>query len=60
MPGNINGDDSVSIEDVILALKIATKLTGIQIFAGGDLKCDNVMGFEEAFYVLQNAAGLRN
>jgi hypothetical protein len=61
VPGDINGDTSVTIADAILALQVlsATVPAGTAVSAAADANGDGRIGLAEAVWILQVTAGLR-
>lgn len=59
-PGDLNGDGSVTLPDLITALKIQTTgAAGAPINACGEVNDDRRIGPEEAAFILQAVAGTR-
>ena len=60
-PGNVNNDQSVTLADAILALKITCGAdTGDEnVKAGADVNGDGKIGIEEVIYILQKVSVLR-
>jgi len=60
VPGDVNGDSSVTITDAIQTLQITSgSTTGQTINTGADVNGDTKIGLPEAIYILQKAAGVR-
>jgi hypothetical protein len=58
--GDINGDQSVGLEDAILALQVlAGTQPGEQVYLTTEVNADSKIGLEEAVYILQKVSGLR-
>jgi len=59
--GDVNGDGSIDLKDLILSLRILTDNTIFSqaVCKGADVNGDNRIGIEEVIYILQKAAGLR-
>lgn len=52
-PGDVNGDSTVDLTDVILALQIAAGLEPDEITLGGDANGDGELNIAEAIMVLK-------
>ena len=60
IPGDVNGDGEVSLEDLILALKICADVeTESPNNLTADVDGDGKIGMAEAIYILENISGLR-
>ncbi len=61
LPGDINNDGSVTPADAILACQVLTDAvpTAQPVWTGADVSMDGKIGFPEAIYILQKAAGVR-
>ena len=59
VPGDLNGDGSVDLTDIIIALKILDGVTVSGLNLKADVNGDCRIGPEEAIFVLQKVAGLR-
>ncbi len=61
VPGDVNGDRTVTLADAILALQIAAGVTpaGQAVTNTADINNDGRIGMAEAIYILQKMAGLR-
>lgn len=60
IPGDIDGDGTVTLSDAILILKmLAGKSIGQQSWTNADINNDNKIGLSEAIYILQKVGGLR-
>jgi len=61
LPGDMNNDGVLSLDDAILGLQVVSGLApaGIRSDAGGDVNGDNKIGLEEAIYIIQKMADLR-
>lgn len=61
--GDVNGDSSVNMTDVILSLQIMAGMSPQGIVpnntSGADVNGDVKIGIEEAIYILQKSAGVR-
>ena len=59
--GDINGDGILNLTDAILALQITTGINpGQTIYKAADVKGDGKIGVEEAVYILEKVAGMRD
>ncbi len=60
-PGDVNGDDSITLEDALLALKVIGGLdtSGETISIGADVNGDGEIGLAEIGYILQKIATMR-
>jgi hypothetical protein len=57
--GDINGDGSVDLKDVIVALQVLVKMEPTcALFREADVNADGKIGMEEAVYVLQKTSGV--
>jgi hypothetical protein len=56
LPGDINGDDIISIKDVLLALKVVSGEFSGGIKIESDVDGDNLIGLAEALYGLKEAS----
>ncbi len=59
VPGDIDGNPGVTLNDAILALKVLAGMEPKTVATTGDVNNDTKIGFEEAIYILQKVAGLR-
>ncbi len=57
--GDINNDAFVDLADAILALKVMAGINGLDLSLAGEADGNGVIGFPEAEFALQTAAGLR-
>lgn len=56
IPGDINNDDDINLEDAVLALQILTGITPQKmIFKEADVNSDMRIGIEEIIYILQQS-----
>jgi hypothetical protein len=59
--GDINGDDTVDLTDLILTLKIISKTeSDAEISFQGEINRDNVLGIEEALFIMQFISKVRD
>jgi len=60
MPGDIDGDDDVDLNDALIGLKIVAgvDLAGQTVEMGADVNGDEKIGIEEVLYILMEASGL--
>ncbi len=60
MPGDVNGDGAVDLEDAIIVLHILSGISvNVQIHLEADVNGDKRIGIEELAYILQKTAALR-
>ncbi len=60
LPGDMNGDQAISLEDATIALRIiAGEGTETQANPSGDVDGDSRIGLVEAIYGLRSIAGLQ-
>ncbi|NJL58673.1 MAG: tandem-95 repeat protein [Desulfobacteraceae bacterium] len=60
LPGDVNGDSAVDLEDAIIVLHILSGISvNVQIHPEADVNGDKRIGLEELAYVLQKASGIR-
>jgi len=61
VPGDVNGDGSITLADAILVLQITSRVTptGQTIANTADVNNDGMIGMAEAIYILQTMAGIR-
>jgi CSLREA domain-containing protein len=59
LPGDVNGDGKVSLDDAMLVLKILARMPVGNVNIYADVNNDGKIGLEELGYILQKAAGLR-
>lgn len=57
--GDINGDKSIDIRDLILSLKCLTNVVDETITIDSDVNDDEKISMEEAIFILQYASGFR-
>lgn len=58
IPGDINGDGSVSLGDAILALRVITgQILSQPVYSSGDVNGDGKIGLTEVVYILRKLAG---
>ena len=57
--GDLNGDDSVDLEDVIFGLQVLTDMDAGQLYLEADVDGDGKIGMAEIVYMLQKAGGVR-
>lgn len=61
LPGDINGDGKVELEDLVISLQILGRIIpAIELTISGDVDNDQKIGLPEALYALQYVAGLRS
>ncbi len=60
LDGDTDGDETVDLNDAILALKVIAGMDIPEINLGSDIKGDGKIGLDEAVYVLQVISGLRD
>lgn len=53
MPGDVNADSVIGLEDAIVAAKLACSMDAGLTFIGGDVNADDRIDLTEAIYVLQ-------
>ncbi len=58
VPGDVNGDGVVNLEDVMLSLQVLSGRS-VGVFSGADINGDGKIGMPEVLYGLQKTAGLR-
>lgn len=59
VPGDVNGDGSVDLADVIVVLRMVTYMHFGHIHSNADVTGDGRIGFPEAVYILQAISKLR-
>ena len=59
IPGDVNGDGKVSLDDAMLVLRILAGIPVGNINLNADVNGDGKIGLEELGYILQKVAGLR-
>jgi parallel beta-helix repeat protein len=60
VPGDVNHDDIVNLDDAILILKVLTGIPPSQpVFSDADINHDGRLGIEEVMYILQKVAKVR-
>jgi len=59
IPGDVNGDGNVSLDDAMLVLRILAGMPVANINLNADVNGDNRIGLEELGYILQKVAELR-
>jgi len=58
LPGDVNGDDSVTLADTILCLSVLSGLIAVNDMAAADIDFDGKIGLAEVIYSLRSNAGL--
>ena len=60
-PGDINGDESITIADAILAMQVLARMRpeGLPAAALSDVNRDGKTGMAEVIYIMQTLAGMR-
>ncbi|QTA88270.1 FG-GAP repeat-containing protein, cohesin domain-containing [Desulfonema magnum] len=58
--GNVDRDKDVDLSDAILALKALAGMIGDTLYTSADVNDDQKIGLEEAVYIFQVVAGMRN
>jgi hypothetical protein len=56
LPGDIDGDDTISIKDVLLALKVVNGKFPVGTKKESNIDNDNMIGLAEALYSLKDAS----
>jgi len=59
IPGDVNGDSKVSLDDAMLVLRILAGIPVGNINLNADVNGDGKIGLEELGYILQKVAELR-
>jgi len=57
--GDVDHMDNVNLKDAILALKVVTGIDNVEVFADADVNNDGKIGIQEAIYILQVVAEIR-
>lgn len=58
-PGDVDHMDDVNLKDAILSLKVITGIDNDEVFADADVNNDGRIGIQEAVYILQVVAEIR-
>lgn len=58
LPGDVNGDDTVTLADTIICLSVLSDLTAVNDMAPADIDFDGKIGMAEVIYSLRSNAGL--
>lgn len=58
LPGDVNGDDNVTLADTILCLSVLSGSTAVNDMAAADVDFDGKIGLAEVLYSLRSNAGL--
>jgi hypothetical protein len=59
LPGDVNNDGVLDLDDAVLALQIAAGISTGEIFPETDVNGDEKIGIAEAVYVLEKITGIR-
>lgn len=60
IPGDVNANGHMNLEDAILVLQMLSGKTPIQVYISGDADANGRIGLEEVFYILGEMANLPN
>jgi hypothetical protein len=59
-PGDVNGDQSVDLQDAILSAQVLTGIPPAQsIYPGSDVNGNGSLGLEECIFILQSVSGIK-
>lgn len=58
IPGNIDGDERVTLKDAVLAMKILSNIPTSGIVLNAEINDDKRIGLEEVIYILKTISGI--